>query len=632
MPAPLSPSVEPVEFPANTDVPAADVPANDVPVARARVAARPRSVWRRRLHNSAVVSVFLFVGLAALIAGLELRRWTYVNTATMRFVPDIRRNYEYGSQSLDEGLLNVYENAERSKDDYLDYVPLRLATFAVWVRHLRASGIAPDAWGPAYEVTAPLLRVNVVAELLSAAAAFALVRRWGGGGPDAPPRRFRNWGRASLAALLVWFNVGALPDGYGWPTWDVWVPPFFLWAAYLASVGWWGWSGVVLGIGACFKGQQLLVTPVFVLWPLVAGRPAAAVRWAAGLAGAIGLVAAPWMLTYKAEPAVAASPRVIDWAALAWVAGVLLAGTMAAIAARRWAALRERRAWLPWVVAATALVLAAWPVVLPRNHGHAAAVVGAAVAFVALCAAAGRWAAGRPLVPSALAVGGAAAVVGCAALFHANLAWVRVGFLHGAKKHTGVALGRQANFPSVLQQRYGWERVHEIVTVRAQTIGDWPAEDWEVGTIKAVLGTLFAVSLVPCAVALGLQWRRRSPRFLVAVALPWLMFYLWPTQVISRYSLFAATAAAVMVGFDVGFAAVAVFLAVLTAAHTLEMITSTGWSTWSRQPWGEWVRWFRNDVFANVIPDLAWAVIALAFVMLWVALTRDRDPMKEAAR
>src|SRR5690606_21103556 len=81
--------------------------------------------------------------------------------------------------------------------------------------------------------------------------------------------------------------------------WDAWLVPFYLWAAYFASRGWWLAGGVMIGVGCMFKGQLLLGAPVLALWPLFQGRFLAALRALVGVGLAMALSTAVWLVTNR---------------------------------------------------------------------------------------------------------------------------------------------------------------------------------------------------------------------------------------------------------------------------------------------------------------------------------------------
>ena len=85
-------------------------------------------------------------------------------------------------------------------------------------------------------------------------------------------------------------------DAHGWPQWDVWILPFYLFAALAALKNRWFVCGCLLATGAMFKGQLLFVAPFFVLWPLWQKRWNRALRVLAGFISTAALIASPWLL------------------------------------------------------------------------------------------------------------------------------------------------------------------------------------------------------------------------------------------------------------------------------------------------------------------------------------------------
>ena len=111
------------------------------------------------------------------------------------------------------------------------------------------------------------------------------------------PRPFRAPMCAMVAATMAWLNPSSLPDDFGWPQWDCWLPPFFLVAAILITVDWWIAAGILLGVGCMFKGQLLFVSPVLILCPLLAGWPGRFFRILAGSFAGAGMIVWPWLVT-----------------------------------------------------------------------------------------------------------------------------------------------------------------------------------------------------------------------------------------------------------------------------------------------------------------------------------------------
>ena len=106
--------------------------------------------------------------------------------------------------------------------------------------------------------------------------------------------------RASIcglaAASVAWLEPSLILDAHGWPQWDVWILPFYLFAALAALKNRWFLCGCLLAAGAMFKGQLLFVAPFFVLWPLWQKRWNRALRVLAGFSATTATIASPWLL------------------------------------------------------------------------------------------------------------------------------------------------------------------------------------------------------------------------------------------------------------------------------------------------------------------------------------------------
>ena len=121
-------------------------------------------------------------------------------------------------------------------------------------------------------------------------------------------------------------------DAHGWPQWDVWVLPFYLFAVIAALKNRWFWCGCLLGAGAMLKGQLLFVAPFFLLWPLWQRKWIPALRMLAGFVATTALIVSPWLLRTPAAWISVAAVIVVSLLFLlryklpdadAWLAGIL---------------------------------------------------------------------------------------------------------------------------------------------------------------------------------------------------------------------------------------------------------------------------------------------------------------------
>ncbi len=295
----------------------------------------------RRLFSSEPVRRALIASFIAVLflGGVQLRRWTWDETRHVRFQHDIVNGFYWGSETLAEarrlspdeasanswtafvrGYFALYDRVKREayENDYrLDYPPLRLLVMSIWARQVRSDFPGVDDGHPKH--VKPLLYMNLFCELVSAVAIFLLVHFWlrrTTGGMTARfwrifPAEHRAWICGLAAAAVVWLDPSLILDAHGWPQWDVWIVPFYLFAALAALKNRWFTCGCLLAAGAMFKGQLLLVAPFFLLWPLWEKKWTRAMRLLAGFTATVALVVSPWLLR---DP--------VGWIAVAVVAGV----------------------------------------------------------------------------------------------------------------------------------------------------------------------------------------------------------------------------------------------------------------------------------------------------------------------
>src|SRR5438552_12504985 len=297
----------------------------------------------RRLFVNEFAQRALLVGLIAtlLLCGIQLRRWTWEKTRHVRFQHDIVNGFYWGSQSVEEGCrlsaddnsagswaaffrgyFALYDEVKREayENDYrLDYPPLRLLVISIWAKEVRTEFPGVDDGHPHY--VGVLLKANLLCELISAIAIFFLVRFWlrrtTGEMTAQFWRIFPPEHRASIcgiaAASVVWLEPSMILDAHGWPQWDVWILPFYLFAALAALKNRWFWCGCLIAAGAMLKGQLLFVAPFFVFWPLWQKRWHSVLRVLAGFTVTAALIVSPWLLRTPAA-----------WVALAAVVGLSL--------------------------------------------------------------------------------------------------------------------------------------------------------------------------------------------------------------------------------------------------------------------------------------------------------------------
>lgn len=697
--------------------------------------ATPSRRWL--LHRVAVWSVVVTLTISALYAGLLYRKIHWELTVPIRF-GDIQNGYRWGYRSAQEGYLNQYDkmiNQEPQSSPWLDYAPLRLGVMTLWTKWTIARyGDTGGTWQGAYDFSAPVLWFNTAMELVAAVAAFLLVRRWIVTAASAAPPPRTAWAivdwfrtrvmrrestlqlpaslrvkpllgikRATAAALLVWFNPAIVLSAHVWPTWDMWIIPMYLLGVYLCLRNWWFAAGIVIGVGAMFKGQQLTVAPVFILWPLLQGRLVPAAKWALGVVLAISLVGSPWLLTYLEPQAYAqylahqalvgggfaggevpltssaeaaanmgatAVPRLVDHPALAWVVGVVLASIATPLLLSWFRRRNSRRSDLLPLKVARNQVPDHDSVAVSSRTGRARRFAGSTlgIALIAgtilLCVIAWpvfvtahpqKW---RILLPFAgvitigilltrprhllytVSAALAASLLMCMVVFHGSHTWWSEGVMFGARHWPWMIMGQTSNLPGIIVLRYGrdfgWSKYSENVNLPLYNLdpNGWFA--WLLGdatiTPKEFFNSIYVLLLVLCAIGVALQHRRRDPRFLAAITAPWVMMFTFPTQIHERYLLYAAGVGMVMIGANVGLLLLAMFMTFVTWIMTMHVMVRFGY----RSGLGANLNHVMPELFsrqsgdklfhfiAGTHPDIGWAVLLCAAIMLYVTLVPSR--------
>jgi hypothetical protein len=509
-------------------------------------------------------SIFAVIWLAAIYGGLKLRHWHFTYCTPLHYHSDINNAVKWGQRAVADGYFNVYDKvlAEKTDGKYgLDYPPLRLAVAATWGHYL-ARHYPDSPTRDEFEFYTPFLRFNQITEVFAAVAVFLLVLQW----TARPGRDWRNWTLATIAALWLWFNPAILINSHARPAGDAWIVPFFLWAIWLAGRNWWTVAGAVVGTGAMLKGQQLIIAPLFLLWPLFAGKWSAIPRWLAGFLIAVAVVVSPWMLT-RFDPST---------------------GRHAAV----------------------------WPIVW-----LAVVVIALGVAIYFLRGFVRRW---PTLTRTGVLVTIAAALLLCMPMFGASRAWFKVPFQYGSVKHRNLSIAETSSLASILRNRYSWG-VDDVV---------WKTKVRDF-TIHDALKAGFLVLLTMSAAALAIQQRRKSPRFLIAVATPWLVYFAFAPQIHERYLIWAAGVSTVVFTLGVGWALLSALVCVFSWQMTIHnLLHNGGRKNFAADELGPSFGEKLTRYLDGTQPDVGWAIMLLALIFLyhaWVFDRTDRPPLTEDA-
>lgn len=576
-----------------------------------------------------IVGALILFAIAMTVHGFRYRRSLFESTKPIRYVNDVSNGYGWGQISARQGLFQIYDlkaaNRIRNYPNDLDYTPLRLTVVTLWARYVNA--YYPDArgWRNDFDFTKPMLMANATAELLSSILVFLLVRMWivrmdeVTRSPLTPRRPFRGVTRGMIAALLFWFNPAILWNGHGFPQWDVWNAPFFLGAVLLGCLDWWFAAGCCVVIGAFLKGQILLVSPIFLIWPLVQLRWDAILRFAAGFVLAGAVLAFPWMRPNSREmvwvmlvlTALAlTTPIVLRWRidyhiliGLGVIA-LILVWPWKTIGSFNWHPLPQfaasddsniqmlDRLWgiLVWC---WQMLSWFWDMIKAVAISPVAPLIIVGIVIVA------RFLPSR-LAPAIYALAVGLLVLLLIPLYGASSSWYRIGFQYGTEKLMWMATRDTYNLPYILTQYFRWPDDPEM-RVNVPILGKM--------MFRTAMLLAYGACLVMCGIAAAVHEKRNDSRFLLAMVTPWLCWFVLITQLNNRYMVWASGFSALLVGVGMGMTLLGIIVSIIGwAGIAVIMCWSGGDPALARN-------------LRPLTPHLAWPLFLAAAIYLWVAIS-----------
>jgi hypothetical protein len=175
-----------------------------------------------------------------------------------------------------------------------------------------------------------------------------------------------------------------------------------------------------------------------------------------------------------------------------------------------------------------------------------------------------------------------------------SFGWLTVGFLAPTDQYPQMAPGPMSNFPAVLHEMFGVER-------------DTP---WLGLETRHWLMLIIAAASLLAGVLAATYWRRREPRFLVAITVVWLMIPAFLPQMHERYFLWPAVLSAVWAVLSLHglLLHITITAIALLTAGTQMLRQNDEWS-------GSWLG------FAEAVhPEIGWGVAVVALVGLFHAI------------
>jgi hypothetical protein len=474
------------------------------------------------------------------------------------------------------------------------------------------------------------------------------------------PAIHRGWTSGLVAAIFIWLDPSIIVDAHIWPQWDAWVlPPFFL-AALFATLDFWFFAGLVMGVGIMFKGQTMVGGTILLLWPLVAGNWGALARVISGFALAAGLVLSPWLVLNNGP---------VQWSVgpLRWIPSVIAAAVIAGALSfyRRPVLKRASAIWdelkdewhgrktenaqrpqtslldlvifcaslLLGIVCVTVLILRRWP-----SDGELPRVAGL---FLLLFVLIPPWFLPRRAMAVWLCAILACTIWMSAYLYHGDWTWKTVGFEYGARKHSDMALGQggMGNLPQILQTRFGWDIGDEAMTFHppdiagafhlgrrgpgGQIIG--PLHDLGLDgsavtlDIRQFLMIIYASLALLAGAGAAIQSRRNDPRLLASFAAVWTLMPNILCQMAARYQMWGAIVSSMLIAISPGLGLLHIVVTILAAGMVAAQLLN---QDPSRSP-------LIRDIMSRFHPDDGWIMLTIGLIFLYIAVAPGRRPNRQ---
>ena len=269
-----------------------------------------------------------------------------------------------------------------------------------------------------------------------------------------------------------------------------------------------------------------------------------------------------WILPFYLFAALAALTRRWFWCGCLLAAGGMLKGQLLFVAPfflfwplwqKRWARAGELIAGF---TAAAALIVSPWLLRSPSAWLATGALGAIVAAFLWRRRSRHTWAWAAGLT------GVAAFTLG--ALGDGSFAWLRIGFLYGSERYPFLFISSCFNLPSLL--------FHGDLSVKA------PVWSFQLGwfhfvlTWQWLLRLLYLAALVLCALGAARHARRRDPRLLIALAMPWLLMFALLAQMHERYLLWGAVLSTVAFGVSLRLSVVHFIFSILSATMITQVL------------------------------------------------------------
>ena len=198
--------------------------------------------------------------------------------------------------------------------------------------------------------------------------------------------------------------------------------------------------------------------------------------------------------------------------------------------------------------------------------------------------------------------------------FNASSYWLQSGLVVGTSHYMSMQMGTTSNLPAILAENYGWNDPTDVVF----------GIKFPVTMRTLLLAIYFALSLW-CVIRAAVHNRRGDPRVVLAICLPWLLFYCLPAQIHERYLIFFSACAGALVVCGAGWALLGLIVTgvgLIITVHNMvraNFIPPVPPSDPRHTPFT-----VANYLAQGTHPGIAWMLLLIAVIGLYTITVRSR--------
>lgn len=194
-------------------------------------------------------------------------------------------------------------------------------------------------------------------------------------------------------------------------------------------------------------------------------------------------------------------------------------------------------------------------------------------------------------------------------LIHRDMSWYRIAVVYGMHRFPQMTLDA-SNLPAIMgNATYKWSLDDTVWNIRLSH----PRFAYDL-TVRGMLISIYALSLLMCSVGAAMHARRKSVGALAAMVAPWVLLFAIVPEMQPRYLMWAAALSAAMAGVSLGMTLMHLIVTALAVVMMLRRLLPLN---------PDFAPHLQRALY-GLHPHIAWAVLLCAAIFLYEALALPR--------